>query len=196
MEFTDQTTHTVQPGHAGKEGEFEQVFKSHFRALHVYAFSFVKDRDLAEDMVQAAFCKLWEKFGDLEIRRSVSAYLYRSVYHECLNHLKHLKVRETHARHARHTEAAPTDNSPGGLQASELAERISEALVALPEGCRTVFQLSRFESLRYAEIAERLQISVKTVENQMGKALKILRGKLADYLPLLMLLCGLRVLAG
>lgn len=195
MEFSDKTI-TIQAGHGGKEAEFEQVFKSHFRALHVYAFSFVKDRDLAEDMVQAAFCKLWERFADLEISRSLSAYLYRSVYHECLNHLKHLRVRESHARHTRHTEAQATDNSPTGLQASELAARISEALMALPEGCRTVFQLSRYESLRYAEIADRLQISVKTVENQMGKALKILRGKLTDYLPLLLVVWTLTALMG
>lgn len=195
MELTEKRT-TVQPGSTGKEGEFEQVFKSHFRPLHVYAFSFVKDRDLAEDMVQAAFCKLWERFGDLEIRRSLSAYLYRSVYHECLNHLKHLKVRQEYANHARHTESPGTGNASGALEASELSARIQEALMALPEGCRTVFQLSRFESLRYTQIADKLQISVKTVENQMGKALRILRGKLADYLPLLMLLWVLAAITG
>jgi len=178
----------TRTGPAGKEGDFEQVFKSHFKALHAYAFTFVKDRDLAEDMVQAAFCKLWEKFGDLEIRSSLTAYLYRSVYHECLNHLKHLKVREAHVSHTRHRQHTPTDDDPGGLEAKELAEAIHHALMSLPEGCRTIFQMSRFESLKYQEIADRLQLSVKTVENQMGKALKILRSRLAAHLPLILVL--------
>lgn len=195
MESSDHTL-TIRSGQGAKEAEFEQVFKSHFRQLHVYAFSFVKDRDLAEDMVQAAFCRLWERFGDLEIRHSVSAYLYRSVYHECLNHFKHLKVRQEHARHERHTMDGAADSATGAVEAAELSGRIQDALRALPEGCRTVFQLSRFESLRYAQIAEKLGISVKTVENQMGKALKILRDKLSDYLPLLMLLWILTTLTG
>lgn len=184
MSMDAQERQAVNRGSVPAETDFEQVFKSRFRALHVYAASFVGDPDLAEDMVQAAFCKLWEKYEDLEVRHSLTAYLYRSVYHECLNHLKHLKVRESHAAHARR-RAYLAEDTPAPLEASELEDSIRRALEALPEGCRTIFQMSRFESLKYQEIADRLQLSVKTVENQMGKALKILRARLAEYLPLL-----------
>jgi RNA polymerase sigma-70 factor (ECF subfamily) len=74
-----------------------------------------------------------------------------------------------------------------GLQLKELEGRLAEAMNDLPEQCRTIFQLSRFEELRYREIADRLGLSIKTVENQMGKALKILRVKLVDFLPLTLL---------
>jgi len=170
------------------EAAFELVFKAHFKALHAYASTFVKDRDTAEDMVQVTFVKLWEKSTDLKIHSSVTAYLYRSVYHECLNYLKHQKVKATHETHARHTQEQHTGDASEQVQLQELENHLSKALAALPEGCRTIFQMSRFESLKYQEIADKLGISVKTVENQMGKALKILRMKLTDYLPVLLLI--------
>jgi len=177
------------------EAAFEQVFKTHFKALHGYAYTFVKDRDVAEDMVQNTFVKLWEKSGDLNIHTSLAAYLYRSVNHECLNYLKHQTVKATHESYTRHTAGLPEGNAMDKLSHRELQEKLSVALSELPEGCRTVFQLSRFEMLKYREIAEKLGISPKTVENQMGKALKMLRLKLADYLPiwLLILFIGINI---
>lgn len=183
MEQFERQTQTVS--FPGTEADFEQLFKSHFRALHRYAFTFVKDPDIAEDMVQSAFCKLWERSGDLQIHRSVSAYLYRSVYHECLNYLKHLKVRGSHVLHTSRQGDGHEGDASQRVQARELEDRITQTLQELPEGCRTVFQLSRFESLKYHEIASKLGISVKTVENQMGKALRVMRLKLAEYLPLI-----------
>lgn len=176
---------THQPVSITSEAAFEQVFKANFKALHAYAFTFVKDRDTAEDMVQTAFIKLWEKSKSLEIHSSVTAYLYRSVYHECLNYFKHQKVRGMHETHVKHTGGQFSRDASEQFQVRELEKNLSKALAELPEGCRTVFQMSRFESLKYQEIAEKLGISIKTVENQMGKALKILRLKLIDYLPLL-----------
>ncbi|HET8572533.1 MAG TPA: RNA polymerase sigma-70 factor [Edaphocola sp.] len=177
------------------EAAFEQVFKAHFKTLHGYAYTFVKDRDVAEDMVQNTFVKLWERSGDLNIHTSLSAYLYRSVNHECLNYLKHQTVRAAHESYTRHTAGLQEENAMEKLRHRELQEKLSEALSELPEGCRTVFQLSRFEALKYRDIAEKLGISVKTVENQMGKALKMLRLRLADYLPiwLFILLIGINI---
>jgi RNA polymerase sigma-70 factor (ECF subfamily) len=169
------------------EAAFERIFKTHFKALHCYAFTFVKDRAAAEDLVQATFCRLWEKSGDLEIHHSVTAYLYRAVYHECLNYLKHRKVEAVHEQHSKHFAERHTENALERTGLRELEGRLASALAELPEGCRTVFQMSRFESLKYREIADQLGISVKTVENQMGKALRVLRLKLADFLPLLMI---------
>ncbi|WP_143307027.1 RNA polymerase sigma-70 factor [Chitinophaga vietnamensis] len=169
---------------------FEEVFKTHFKGLHAYACTILKDEIMAEEMVQNVFCKLWEKSGDIKIKESVSGYLYRSVYHESINYLRHQKVKATHQAHTKYqmSNEHATGNTSGKVMLRELEERLELALRELPEKCRTVFQMSRFEELKYQEIANRLGISVKTVENQMGKALRILRLNLVDFLPLLLLL--------
>ncbi|WP_221393699.1 RNA polymerase sigma-70 factor [Dyadobacter sp. NIV53] len=164
------------------EEEFEKVFKKHFKSLHAYACTIVHDEVMAEEMVQNVFCRLWEKSDQIQIRESVSGYLYRSVYHESLNYLKHLKVRDAYQTYAIH-QVENTNNTTHNLELRELEERLQIALKELPEKCRTIFQLSRFEEMKYQEIADELQLSVKTIENQMGKALRLLRVKLADFLP-------------
>lgn len=166
---------------------FEKIFKEHFKGLHAYACTMVKDEDEAEEIVQNMFYKLWEKKGLIERLDSVNAYLYRAVYNESINFLRHQKVKAAHQAHAMRS----TDNSdykPGKVSINELEQKLEIALSELPEKCRTVFQMSRFEELKYHEIAAKLDISVKTVENHMGKALKLLRTKLADYLPVLWIL--------
>ena len=155
---------------------FEQLFKTHFRGLHAYAFTLLRDSHLAEEIVQIVFVKLYERSGRIWIETSLEAYLYRSVYYETLNHRKHEKVR------SRHRSLASRDTEPVTLEEPstyrELEARLQKALDELPEQCRTIFQLSRFEGLKYREIADRLGLAVKTVENQMGKALRVLREKL------------------
>lgn len=163
---------------------FEQVFKEHFKNLHAYACSILKDSDDAEEMVQNVFYKLWEKKDKIGELQSVPAYLYRSVHNECMNFVKHEKVKmayEAHAVHHGNIASRPEDNA----DTKQLEKRIGEALADLPEQCRTIFQMSRFEELKYREIADKMGLSVKTVENQMGKALKILRTKLADYISVI-----------
>ena len=163
---------------------FEQVFKTHFKNLHAYSCTIVKDEMLAEELVQNIFYKLWERPEKLSISGSIAAYLYRAVYNESLNHLKHMKVRSRYQSHVIHEMKNQSDSASRKIIMKELEARLQRALHELPEQCRTIFQLSRFEELKYREIAERLDISPKTVENQMGKALKILRMKLIDFLPL------------
>ncbi|MFY0254042.1 RNA polymerase sigma-70 factor [Chitinophaga sp. 30R24] len=172
---------------------FEQVFKTYFKGLHAYACTLLKDEVMAEEMVQNVFCKLWEKSGNININQSVSGYLYRAVYHECINYLRHQKVKATHQAYTKYQMGndPQTGNTSGKVMLRELEEKLDAALQALPEKCRTVFQLSRFEELKYQEIADRLDISIKTVENQMGKALRLLRLNLVDFLPLLLILLHL-----
>jgi len=166
---------------------FEQVFKEHFKNLHAYACSILKDEDEAEEMVQNVFYKLWEKKEKIGELQSVPAYLYRSVYNECMNYVKHEKVKMTYEAYAVH-HGSIAGQATDTATAKELEHRIADALADLPEQCRTIFQLSRFEELKYREIADKMGLSVKTVENQMGKALKILRTKLADYISVVWLL--------
>lgn len=167
---------------------FEDVFKTHFKRLHAYAFTIVKDETLAEEMVQNVFYKLWEKKDWAKIESSATAYLYRSVYHECLNYLKHEKVKSAYQQYKIAQPSAAAGSAAQKIQLSELQWQLNKALSELPEQCRTIFQMSRFEELKYQEIANRLGLSVKTIENQMGKALRILREKLQDYLPALLLI--------
>lgn len=171
---------------------FETTFKTYFKALHAYAITIVKDAMAAEEIVQNVFYKVWKNQEAIEIQQSLTAYLYRCVYNDGLNHLKHEKVKATYQNYAAQ-HMSHSNNASERVRAKELETRLDAALKELPEQCRTIFQMSRFEELKYMQIADRLGISVKTVENQMGKALKLLRLKLADFLPasLILLLLNL-----
>jgi RNA polymerase sigma-70 factor (ECF subfamily) len=170
---------------SGDEKTFESVYKYFLKPLHVYAITMLKDEDTAKGMVQNIFLKLWERRETLNFSGSLQAYLYGAVYHECLNYIRHEKVKGNHQDHIAYTMKNKTA-SDNGMELTDLKEKLQQALNDLPEKCRTIFQLSRFEELKYREIADQLGISVKTVETQMGKALKILRYKLLDYLPLIL----------
>lgn len=170
------------------EAAFEQVFKEHYKNLHVYAFSMIREQAPAEEVVQNVFYKMWARADKLEIPGSVAAYLYRAVHNETLNYLKHLKVRSDYQLYVSHRSDEHAEHAAKQLQHKELQQKLKQVLSELPEQCRTIFQMSRFEELRYREIAERLGLSVKTVENQIGKALKILRTKLTEFLLFILII--------
>lgn len=180
-------TGSIQLRTEGGTTLFEDVFKSHFKNLHAYACTIVKDDVMAEEMVQNVFYKIWERKAHLSIQTSLTAYLYRAVYNESLNYIKHLKVKTAYQSYATTRMNQHTDNAEKKVLLGELEERLRTALQELPEQCRTIFQMSRFEELKYQEIADRLGLSIKTVENQMGKALKLMRLKLIDFLPFMIL---------
>jgi len=180
----DITNGNATPYMAHTDILFEELFKSHYKRLHAYACTILNDEDEAEEIVQQMFVKLWEKRERLDEVQAVNAYLYRTIHNDCMNYLKHEKVKANYRRHTMHT-GSEADNTASAKRIHELEERLRQALAELPEQCRTIFQLSRFEELKYREIADKLGLSVKTVENQMGKALKLMRIKMADLLPVL-----------
>lgn len=161
------------------------VFRDYYKPLVRYGNTFLKDSDEAEDVVQQVFVSLWEKRTQLDIHTSIRAVLYKAVQNACLNRIKSLKVRTNYAEELKATAVQEDASDP--VQANELNERIQLAMETMPEQCGRIFKMSRYEQLRYQEIADQLGLSVKTVENQMGKALKIVREELKDYLPLLIL---------
>lgn len=171
-----------QPRPIVEETNFEQLYRQHFTSLYRYAYSVVQDEAQAEGIVQNVFLKLWDKRDTLRIHTSWQAYLFRATYHEALNAAKRQQVRMRFAHQRQSPDTASQESD------RELATHLEKALLELPEKCRTVFQLSRFEDLKYHEIAQRLDISIKTVEAHMGKALRVLRVQLADFLSLLILL--------
>ncbi len=161
------------------------VFRDYYTPLVRYGNTFLKDTDETEDVVQQVFVSMWEKRAQLDIHTSVRAVLYRAVHNACLNRLKHQKVRRDYAGDWKNTQS--DSEQTDALEAAELQERINRAIETMPEQCARIFKMSRFEQLKYQEIADQLGLSVKTVENQMGKALKIIREALKDYLPLFIL---------
>jgi len=170
------------------EAVFEQLFKKHFRELHAYSYSLLKDWDIAEEIVQALFLKLWEKNEWAHIQTSIKSYLYKSVYHDSLNHIRRQKVQLRYQTLTAHSMKNHTDDAAGKLKLSELEQHLNKALNKLPEKCRAIFHLSRFEELKYQEIATQLDISIKTVETHMGKALRILRKEMKEFLPFIALM--------
>jgi RNA polymerase sigma-70 factor (family 1) len=172
---------------AGSERDFESVFRQHYAPLCGYARQLLPDPDDAEEEVQAMFLALWEKRAGLIITISLKSYLFRAVHNRCLNRIKHANVRNEHREYTRYVGEATAESPVQTLLGDELANRVQTAIQKLPEQCRLAFTMSRFEELKYGEIADQLGISIKTVENQIGKALRILRTELSDYLPVLFL---------
>jgi RNA polymerase sigma-70 factor (ECF subfamily) len=160
---------------------FEVLFRQYYQMLCAYAFRFVNDTDTAEEIVQDLFYKLWEKRSELQINTSVKSYLFSAVHNRSLKHIEHRNV-ELKYRNYYLTHESEIDNEPQDAHnVVELQGIIDATLKSLPERCSRIFRLNRFEGLKYHEIAQKLSISVKTVEANMGKALKILRKNLKNY---------------
>jgi RNA polymerase sigma-70 factor (ECF subfamily) len=147
---------------------------------------FVQDHGLVEDLAQEVFVRFWEKRHTLQINSSLNGYLRRMAINEALGHLRRKKVyiEELDPQ----TNQGLTPDVEKQLLHTELEDEIRAAIDNLPPRCRTVFKLSRFEELTYQEIADKMEISIKTVENQMGKALRVLREQLQKYLNLIVLI--------
>lgn len=161
---------------------FCSLFHEHHAKLHRYAHTILRSNEAAEDIVQTAFLALWEKKEGLLGQEGIGAYLYKSVYTRCLNALRDKKTRAVHIREVAVRAGHAVDNANDRVLAGEVSARVRTAFERLPPQCKIVFIKSREEGLRYAEIAEALGISVKTVEAQIGKALKIFREELKDFL--------------
>jgi RNA polymerase sigma-70 factor, ECF subfamily len=162
----------------GDAGQFESLFRSSYISLVRYAKTLVKDQDSAEEIVQDLFFRLWQDRNKIKIESSLNGYLFRSVHNRCLRWIEHKKVVGRHEMEYR--ESNNPENPSDILNYKELQARISGILERLPERCGKIFYMNRFEGLKYTEIAEKLSISVKTVEANMGKALKEFRKALTE----------------
>ena len=159
---------------------FEKVFKAYYQQLAAFAYQYVEDHATAEEIVQDVFTNVWSKSDQIEIRTAIKSYLYGAVRNACLNFIKHKKIQKRYEEHElRRSEGYETDF----MELDELQEEIEAGLAQLPEKCRRIFEMSRFEEKKYKEIADELGLSIKTVENQMGRALKVMRTALSRHLP-------------
>ncbi len=174
----------------GDEKAFEQLFKSHYAHLCLFATKNIEDEIAAEQIVQDFFVKFWEKRNQLNIESSLKNYLFRSIKNLCLNFIKHNKIRTQYAQHM--ISEAEKNNFNDNFIEVDLAKKIEQSIQSLPEKRQEIFRMSREEGLKYREIAEKLKISIKTVEAQMGLAIKTLRDKLKDYNTFLFFIHGFR----
>lgn len=177
---------SLPTGKIETKADFENLFETHYSNLCAYANNFIKDIDASEEVVQEVLFKLWTNKESITITSSVQSYLFRAVRNASLNVLKHVNIREDYKVHNEY-EMQDIQSAEDEMIVSELEEKIREAINQLPIERKKVFLLSRYEGLKYKEIAEKLNISVSTVENQMVKALKFLRNELKDYLPWIIL---------
>jgi RNA polymerase sigma-70 factor (ECF subfamily) len=157
---------------------FTTLYSRHFQSLSLAALKYVKDTAIAEEIVQDIFLKLWETPGDILNVRSLKAYLYRAVINHSINYVNRQKNIELH--HQRIAEETSHEQIENLMEDHALKEMLYQEIERLPAQCRKVFKMSRFQDLKYREIAEQLNLSEKTVENHIVNALKILRSKLLD----------------
>lgn len=165
----------------GDRDGFDAAFRAYYVSLVRTAEAIVGDIAIAEDLVQEVMLVLWRRRETLAIDDSLRAYLHRAARNRALNHLRHERVRRRKAPLLAGPDSVAS-TAPAALADDELAHAVERALATLPDRCREVFLLSRDRHLKYSEIAAVLGISVKTVEAQMGKALRLLRERLAPLL--------------
>lgn len=181
---------------------FEQLFKSNYKGLCYYAEDIVGEKEAAEEIVSEFFLKLWEKRRILEIKESLQGYIYTSIRNSCIKYLEHLKVLNKYKEYATYKLnyidlLHPTSFYPlAELITEESLKKINQAIEELPEQCRIIFNMSRFEDNSYEEIANKLGISINTVRTQLSRALHKLREKLKNYFPtisngLILIICSL-----
>jgi len=161
---------------------FEALFREYYEPLCRYAYHRVESWETAEEIVQDLFYVLWKERETLQIFTSVNGYLYRSVKNKSFQYLEHKKVREDYRKMYAENASIETSSPQEDLEYKELEQQIGEALCRLPERRQIIFRKHRMEGKKYIEIARELQISVKTVEAEMSKTLRVLRNKLNIFM--------------
>ncbi len=168
---------------------FEKLFFKYHGRLVLYANKYLHDMDLSRDVVQEAFYNLWQKSETFSFEEAPKSYLFQTVKNKSLNWLRYNTLRgndridsDRQLQLIESNYLANSDTPFSSLLEAELEDKMQHVIDALPEKCREVFLLSRSEELKNREIAEKLQISIKMVEKQMSKALRILREELAEYM--------------
>ena len=165
----------LQALQGGSHAALEAIFDSYYKYLVVSAYKLIQDDERAKDLVQDVFFTLWTKREELAIQGSLKAYLRRAVVNRAIDEIRKNKRLVWDEDAAANQQVSASPSADQLLDAQDLQQTINGAIQGLPEKCRVVFGLSRFENLSHKEIAEQLGISTKTIENQITKALKIIR---------------------
>ena len=161
---------------------FEGIFRKYYSMLCAFAISKLKDKELAEEITQEVFVKFWEKRADLDVS-NFKSYLFSSVNNTILNHFKHQQVRREHVAEMKIVQEDSSEDLT--VEYNELQDKLTSLILEMPEARQRIFRMVKIDGMKYKDVAEELGISVKTVENQMGSALKFLRKYLKDFFVLL-----------
>lgn len=171
----------------GDRAIFEQIFKGYYSELCRFTLRYAGDPLVAEEIIQDLFFKLWVRREELTINTSLRNYLFKAATNHSLNYIRHQELQRKHFEYV----GFEVDEMTGGIQSDsdgELSLKVQEALMKLPEKRRKIFEMSRFDGMKYHEIAEQLEINIKTVETQMTRALDFLRHYLKDYISVILLI--------
>lgn len=171
----------------GDHQAFEKLFKCYYLPLTRFSWRYVKSKAVAEELVQEIFSEIWEDRRELNIVESVRSYLYKAVKHRSLNYLKHQRIEFKYDRRwIEEKETVATIDFTDQERIEQIKEAIQKAVEELPPRSKMTYKLHRYDGLTYREIAEVMDVSVKTVESQMTRTLKILRERLSHLLPFLL----------
>lgn len=172
----------------GDKTAFEIIFRHYYPGLVIYSSNFTRGREQAEEIVQDFFLRLWEKRFDIDSNRSLKSYSFQSIKNRSLNFLRDQKVKDEYIKELLQLSRENIIFNEDLYLASELQKKIEASMGKLPDKCREVFTMSRFKGMSNEEISSNLNISKRTVETHISKAIKILKIELKDYIGLLLLL--------
>jgi RNA polymerase sigma-70 factor (ECF subfamily) len=160
--------------------EFERVFRDLYAPLCIFAQKYLHSAESAEEKVQDTFYKLWRDRQKISITDSLKAYLYKVVQNSCLQEIEHFKVEEKYAKFVKIQSMEFATDPFEEMKLKQMTQAIDQTLHLLPENCRKIFILSRYDGLKNREIAEKLSISIKTVEANISKALQAFKLNLKE----------------
>lgn len=163
------------------ESAFNKIYNTYWQNLYCHCYRKIKSREAAEEIVHDVFADLWTRRHSLEITISLAAYLFQAASYSAFKYLKKLKDKEQFVNEMAEVMRDELHAAGHPIEFTELNQLLISSMSLLPNRCRTIFEMSRFKQLSHREISEELEISVKTVENQITKALLILRTSLKDY---------------
>lgn len=192
---SEENIHLLRSIKLGNRQSFELLFRRLYPKLCAYARKFLHDMNDSKEIVQEVFLSIWKNRDQIDEGQSLNSYLFVATKSRCLNFLEAKKVRSKHAEilwYLYVQESTENNNAFQQLVANDLEKNLTIAVDRLPKECRKVFELSRYEGLKYQEIAQRLNISIKTVETQMSRALTRLRLEMKPHLPLILTLLILK----
>lgn len=159
----------------GDPNAFEQLFKLHYSNLCSYLRIIIKEREVIEDIVQELFVYIWENRNNFSPKGNIKSYLFKAVRNKAINYYKHETVKLNSTEELKLIYFSETNNVEKQYDAKEINQLITKSVTLLPEKCREIFTLIKFNGFTYQETAEILNLSIKTIENQMGRALIKLR---------------------
>ncbi|MEM7549779.1 MAG: RNA polymerase sigma-70 factor [Bacteroidota bacterium] len=174
--------HIIQAIKNGDKEAFEQVFKQYYNALFNLSKGILKDEAIAEEQVQEVFIKLWERKEELQADIKLFPYLLTSVRNRSYNYVRDHTVAQKYVDHQLQQYREQIFNQDYEQYSDEIILKLNKVIDQLPDKCREVFKLSRFENLSHKEISKRLNISTKTIENHITKAMKVIRAQMTQLL--------------